>query len=229
MLTAKDGELDEAEALDTGADDYLTKPFSFVVLVARLRALLRRGAAGTTGGAGRRRPPLDPGTRHCPRAASVELTPAEFAVLEFLARAGEVVSKADSRPRVGLRLRRRPQRRRGARGSNLRRKVDEPYGRHTFEPCAAPATASSTMPARNVVHRRRRMACGSLRLRLAAIAALVTLIALVVGALALVSMLRNRLDSAATSVATARAQDVAALAFDGALPPSSRSLAKRRL
>src|SRR5256886_14477125 len=44
MLTAKDGELDEAEALDTGADDYLTKPFSSVVLLARLRALLRRGA-----------------------------------------------------------------------------------------------------------------------------------------------------------------------------------------
>ncbi|MHB1801078.1 MAG: response regulator transcription factor, partial [Actinomycetes bacterium] len=44
MLTAKDGEHDEADALDLGADDYLTKPFSFVVLVARLRALLRRGA-----------------------------------------------------------------------------------------------------------------------------------------------------------------------------------------
>ena len=43
MLTAKDGELDEAEALDTGADDFLTKPFSFVVLLARIRALLRRG------------------------------------------------------------------------------------------------------------------------------------------------------------------------------------------
>src|ERR687891_259919 len=42
MLTAKDGDLDEAEALDTGADDYLTKPFSFPVLVARIRALLRR-------------------------------------------------------------------------------------------------------------------------------------------------------------------------------------------
>ena len=46
MLTAKDGEYDVAEGLDTGADDYLTKPFSFVVLTARLRALLRRGAGG---------------------------------------------------------------------------------------------------------------------------------------------------------------------------------------
>ncbi len=55
MLTAKDGEYDEAEALDTGADDYLTKPFSFVVLVARMRALLRR-ATGT------RPTPIGPGT-----------------------------------------------------------------------------------------------------------------------------------------------------------------------
>ncbi len=59
MLTAKDGDLDEAEALDTGADDYLTKPFSYVVLVAHLRALLRRGAAErpvqlTVGRSGRR-------------------------------------------------------------------------------------------------------------------------------------------------------------------------------
>ena len=46
MLTAKDGDLDEAEALDTGADDYLTKPFSFPVLVARARALLRRSGGG---------------------------------------------------------------------------------------------------------------------------------------------------------------------------------------
>ena len=42
MLTAKDGDLDEAEGLDTGADDYLVKPFSFPVLIARVRALLRR-------------------------------------------------------------------------------------------------------------------------------------------------------------------------------------------
>ena len=56
MLTAKDGEYDEAEALDTGADDYLTKPFSFVVLVARLRALLRRS------GRARRRSSTRPAT-----------------------------------------------------------------------------------------------------------------------------------------------------------------------
>ena len=67
MLTAKDGEYDHAEALDTGADDFLTKPFSFVVLLARLRALLRR--------TGRARPvtytagdlTVDPVTHRCRR------------------------------------------------------------------------------------------------------------------------------------------------------------------
>ncbi len=87
MLTAKDGEYDEAEGLDTGADDYLRKPFSFVVLVARLRALLRRdtGAADNTITAGSIT--LDPGQlRAIVADHSVELTPREFAVVEFLAR-----------------------------------------------------------------------------------------------------------------------------------------------
>ncbi|MFC7310131.1 response regulator transcription factor [Streptomyces monticola] len=98
MLTAKDGEYDEAEGLDTGADDYLTKPFSYVVLVARVKALLRRrGSAGaspvlTLGGlrmdTAARRVHLD--------GSEVTLTAKEFTVLEQLAvRAGEVVSKAD--------------------------------------------------------------------------------------------------------------------------------------
>ena len=50
MLTARDGEWDEVDVLDTGADDYLTKPFSYGVLLARLRALMRRGAAGAARG-----------------------------------------------------------------------------------------------------------------------------------------------------------------------------------
>ena len=97
MLTAKDGELDEAEALDTGADDYLTKPFSYVVLLARLRALIRRGA--------RERPAvlragdlrLDPAARRAFRGeVEVELTAREIALLEFLLRRkGDVVSKRD--------------------------------------------------------------------------------------------------------------------------------------
>src|SRR4051795_11054279 len=84
MLTAKDGEWDEVEALDTGADDYLTKPFSHAVLVARLRALLRRGA--------RERPAvvvagdlrLDPAARAVWRGdTAVELTSRELALLEY--------------------------------------------------------------------------------------------------------------------------------------------------
>lgn len=97
MLTAKDGHLDEAEGLDTGADDYLTKPFSFVVLLARLRSLLRRP--------GRERPTelragdlvLDPATHEVRRGGTiVELTPREFSILEYLlSRLGEVVSKTE--------------------------------------------------------------------------------------------------------------------------------------
>ena len=97
MLTAKDGELDQIEALDTGADDYLTKPFSHAVLVARLRALLRRGANERpavlrSGGI-----ELDPATKRvsCDGAA-VELTARERSLLEYLLRrSGDVVSKRD--------------------------------------------------------------------------------------------------------------------------------------
>ena len=97
MLTAKDGEYDEAEGLDTGADDYLRKPFSFVVLVARLRALLRRNSAPAAdaqlgvGGV-----TLDPRRFLCRvDDRSVELTPREFAVIEMLVRrAPDVVSKS---------------------------------------------------------------------------------------------------------------------------------------
>src|ERR687887_1590379 len=95
MLTAKDGELDEAEALDTGADDFLTKPFSFVVLTARLRALLRRGAparpAVLTAGDLR----LDPAARTVHRGTEeIELTAREFSLLEFLLRrTGEALTK----------------------------------------------------------------------------------------------------------------------------------------
>jgi len=97
MLTAKDGEYDEAEALDNGADDYLSKPFSYVVLLARIRALVRRG--------GRERPValtvgdlvVDPAGLRCRRGDTpISLTPKEFAVLHALARLpGEVVSKAE--------------------------------------------------------------------------------------------------------------------------------------
>jgi len=97
MLTAKVGEYDQADAFDLGADDYLTKPFSFVVLVARLRALLRRGAPArpTQLSAGELR--LDPAAKRVFRGEDeVHLTPREFGLLEFLMRRkGQVASKAD--------------------------------------------------------------------------------------------------------------------------------------
>jgi two-component system, OmpR family, response regulator len=97
MLTAKDGEWDEVEALDTGADDYLTKPFSYAVLLARLRALLRRGARErpTVLTAGDLR--MDPAARTAWRTdVAVDLTARELALLEFLLRRrGEVVSKRE--------------------------------------------------------------------------------------------------------------------------------------
>ena len=97
MLTAKNGEWDQVEALDTGADDYLTKPFSFAVLVARVRALIRRGAAPRPAVLRAGDLTLDPATREVSRGdLPIDLTAREFAVLEFLMRrAGEVVSKAE--------------------------------------------------------------------------------------------------------------------------------------
>jgi two-component system OmpR family response regulator len=97
MLTAKNGEWDQVEALDTGADDYLTKPFSFAVLVARVRALIRRGSTPRPAVLEAGDLTLDPATREVRRADSaVELTAREFAVLEFLIRrAGQVVSKTE--------------------------------------------------------------------------------------------------------------------------------------
>ncbi len=130
MLTAKDGEFDEAEALDTGADDYLTKPFSYVVLVAHLRALLRRGSAERPAVLSVGDLEIDPATRACTRAGvAIELTAKELAIVEFLARrSGEVVSKAellehawdfayDGDPSVIE-----------VHVSNIRRKIDKPFG-----------------------------------------------------------------------------------------------------
>jgi DNA-binding response OmpR family regulator len=133
MLTAKQGDLDEAEALDTGADDYLTKPFSYVVLVAHVRALVRRGAverpvALTIGDL-----TIDPAARTCRRGAvPIDLTSKELAIVELLARQGDVVSKAeilehawdfayDGDPSVIE-----------VHVSNIRRKIDRPFGVHSL-------------------------------------------------------------------------------------------------
>ncbi len=98
MLTAKDGDLDEAEALDAGADDYLTKPFSFPVLLARIRSMLRR-----IGGRGQPAPVnagdlrIDPIARRVWRGDhEIGLTSRQFEVLEFLIRrAGQVLTKQE--------------------------------------------------------------------------------------------------------------------------------------
>lgn len=97
MLTALDEDLDQAEGLDMGADDYLTKPFSYPVLLARLRALTRRGL--------RARPAelrvaglvLDPGGRTvCRDGVALDLSGREVAVLEHLLRnKGRVVPKVE--------------------------------------------------------------------------------------------------------------------------------------
>lgn len=135
MLTAKDGEYDQADAFDLGADDYLTKPFSFVVLIARLRALIRRGgperpavlAAGDLS--------LDPARHRVTRRGDeIKLTPREFGLLEFLLRhRGDVVTKIeimegvwdahyDGDPNVVE-----------VYVGYLRRKIDTPYGRQAIE------------------------------------------------------------------------------------------------
>jgi len=96
MLTAKDGEYDEIEGLETGADDYMTKPFSYPVLLTRLRALLRRAGASPADTVLRAGDlALDPAARTVHRGhTEIELSPRAFAVLEFLiGQAGLVVSK----------------------------------------------------------------------------------------------------------------------------------------
>jgi two-component system, OmpR family, response regulator len=134
-LTAKTGEFDEAEALDNGADDFLSKPFSFVVLVARIRALVRRGDRSRPAilEAGSLR--LDPITRACSRGdEAIDLTPREFAVLELLLRdAGEPVPKQRLLDEIwGIDFHGDPNVLEVFVRS-VRHKVDRPYGLSTIE------------------------------------------------------------------------------------------------
>ena len=133
MLSAKDGEHDQADGLDVGADDYLTKPFSYVVLVARLRALLRRGAPERPAMLTAGDLVLDPAARQVARGdIRIELTSREFSLLEYLMRhAGEVVGRFDLLEHVWESY--------GASEANvvevyigyLRKKVDAPFGRRS--------------------------------------------------------------------------------------------------
>ena len=134
VLTAKQGEWDESETLDVGADDYLRKPFSFAVLVSRIRALLRRAAPAGGDVVEVADLTLDSAQRRCwRRGQEIELTPREFALLDRLARsAGRTVTKRqlldevwdfafdDSSNIVEVYV------------GYLRRKVDAPFGRDTI-------------------------------------------------------------------------------------------------
>ena len=134
MLTAKSGEYDEAEALDTGADDFLSKPFSFVVLIARLRALGRRGSVPRPARMEIGDLVLDPASRECRRGdTSIPLTAREFSLLEaLLRRPGEVVPKHELLDRVwGHDFQGDPNVVEVYVGY-LRRKIDAPFGRQSL-------------------------------------------------------------------------------------------------
>ena len=135
MLTAKSGEYDEAEALDTGADDFLSKPFSFVVLVARVRAIARRGAGPRPLTHAIGDVVVDPGRREVTvGGTSVELTPREFSLLEALARRSpEVVTKADLLDEVWGADRDVDPNAVEVYVGYLRRKVDAPFGRTAIQ------------------------------------------------------------------------------------------------
>ena len=135
VLTAKDGEYNQTDALDLGADDYLTKPFSFLVLVARLRALIRRGAPERpvvlTVGSLR----LDPVRRTVTRRGqALELTAKEYVILQYLMQNAEkVLSKLEIMDNAWDA---------GFEGSEnivevyvgyLRKKIDAPFGLSTLQ------------------------------------------------------------------------------------------------
>jgi two-component system, OmpR family, response regulator len=135
MLTAKDGEYDQTDAFDLGADDYLTKPFSFIVLVARLRALVRRAAP--------HKPPMltagtltvDPSRRIVQRGdKALSLTPREYGVLEYLMRNKNVaVTKADILHNVWDEHHDGPDNVVEVYVGYVRRKIDIPFGTNTIE------------------------------------------------------------------------------------------------
>ncbi|MFI6173322.1 response regulator transcription factor [Nocardia sp. NPDC051052] len=135
MLTAKDGDHEVADALDLGADDYLSKPFSFVVLTARLRALLRRRTpqqqtilqAGDLA--------LDPARRTVYRGdVEIGLTPREFGLLEYLMSRKEiVVTKAEILHNVWDAHYDGPENVVEVYVGYLRRKIDVPFGRSSIE------------------------------------------------------------------------------------------------
>lgn len=135
MLTARTGAAEEVHSLDSGADDFLAKPFSYAVLVARLRALIRRGRG--------ERPTclkvgdlaLDPATREVSRAGiAISLTPRQFSMLEFLMRrTGHVVSKAEILEHVWDFAYAGPPNIVEVYVHQLRQRIDVPFERHSLQ------------------------------------------------------------------------------------------------
>jgi len=135
MLTAKEGDLDQAEALDLGADDYLTKPFSFLVLLAHLRALIRRGAPARPVALEVGDLRFDPGSRRASRGETeLDLTAREASILEYLMRHEDaVLSKNEILSNVwdydfegDLNIVE-------VYVGHLRNKIDRPFGRETLQ------------------------------------------------------------------------------------------------
>jgi two-component system OmpR family response regulator len=135
MLTARDGVQDRVAGLDAGADDYLTKPFSFAELLARLRALARRGQSErpTVLAAGSLR--LDPATRQVWRGeAAIELSAKEFALLEtFLRRPGEALSRLELLDHAWDYAYENRSNVVDVYVGYLRAKIDRPFGRRSIE------------------------------------------------------------------------------------------------
>jgi two-component system, OmpR family, response regulator len=135
MLTARTGTAEEVHSLDSGADDFLPKPFSYAVLVARLRALIRRGRG--------ERPTtltvgdlvLDPATREITRSGTaISLTPRQFSLLEFLMRRpGEVVSKTEILEHVWDFAYTGPANIVEVYVHQLRQRIDIPFGRNSLQ------------------------------------------------------------------------------------------------
>lgn len=135
MLTAKHGEFDEAEGLDAGADDYVSKPFSFVVLLARVRALIRRGVPERPAVLRAGDLEYDPALRQVSRAGqAIDATAREIAILEFLLRrAGQVVAKREILEHVWDFDFDGDQNIVEVYVSSLRKKIDAPFDRKSIE------------------------------------------------------------------------------------------------
>ena len=211
MLTAKRGEYDEAEALDTGADDFLSKPFSFVVLLARLRALVRRGRS--------ERPAvieigdlrLDPAAHQCRRGDDGHpAQPTRVLGARVPGPTGGIGGEQAraARARVGLRVRGRRQHRRGVRAAA------PAQGRRAVRPDDDPDRAWCGVPGRRVM----RSWFATVRVRTTVFATLVVTVALVAGALLLLGVQHRALVAGLERSVRNRSADVADLARRDALP-----------